>query len=618
MAKFQNMCYLLFSAKVLGTIISFSVCVLADDLDNFSFNNGRLINDFFYENQDLSALQVDDWEDEESTVEDKQAHVRTALLNALKDGKQLRRFAEVLPIIRVMSSPQRIALAALVSAQIAHEKEGTEGNGLSLPQVRRMFGDDPELILPVTLDIANLIRDTTRARGRSIASEHEFVPNAQALRRMLELPHKDNNEDDDEDEDEHIGEVLVTSGDDRDLSNEVILGNSTNIRDNFRDFKPQFDDSLTMRKNATERPKPIKLAKDQLAMPSDDMHMVVALLPSNETLTSFNGTNEDLPQAEQLRWHKRPIPFKPNHFRRPGLSHIANDLLNSDQKALNCFSRSLCLSTDDYPMDSIKASIRRNKNAMAALIVEYRDKDDEIQNIDLSDKPDLDRLGEEGTNSVPGTMCPSIVRYARPQKARSATGHWKYVVNTGEHTQTLRLEKCSRPNEPCTYLTDNFKSRCVQVYNYHRLLSWDANRGLHVDIFKIPTCCSCHIDDYKIAYPPVSPQKETTREVFPGKDYSNEADEYQDDHLGEDTQLYERDVNQFHFSPTNTNKKYNKNNLGTRGLDTKHRPTLIRDSEFESMMEDPETTTQTYNMISMYPVSTGRRKPTKIKVCPAF
>ena len=39
-------------------------------------------------------------------------------------------------------------------------------------------------------------------------------------------------------------------------------------------------------------------------------------------------------------------------------------------------------------------------------------------------------------------MCPSIIRYARPQKARSATGEWKYIVNTGQHTQTLRLEKC--------------------------------------------------------------------------------------------------------------------------------------------------------------------------------
>lgn len=39
-------------------------------------------------------------------------------------------------------------------------------------------------------------------------------------------------------------------------------------------------------------------------------------------------------------------------------------------------------------------------------------------------------------------MCQSVVRYARPQKAKSASGEWKYIVNTGQHTQTLRLEKC--------------------------------------------------------------------------------------------------------------------------------------------------------------------------------
>jgi hypothetical protein len=51
------------------------------------------------------------------------------------------------------------------------------------------------------------------------------------------------------------------------------------------------------------------------------------------------------------------------------------------------------------------------------------------------------RQDSDGT-SVPGAMCNSIIRYARPQKARSATGDWKFIVNTGEHTQTLRLEKC--------------------------------------------------------------------------------------------------------------------------------------------------------------------------------
>lgn len=39
-------------------------------------------------------------------------------------------------------------------------------------------------------------------------------------------------------------------------------------------------------------------------------------------------------------------------------------------------------------------------------------------------------------------MCDSVVKFARPQKARSAAGEWKYIVNTGSHTQTLRLEKC--------------------------------------------------------------------------------------------------------------------------------------------------------------------------------
>lgn len=49
---------------------------------------------------------------------------------------------------------------------------------------------------------------------------------------------------------------------------------------------------------------------------------------------------------------------------------------------------------------------------------------------------------QDGSPQGTGQMCETIIRYARPQKARSATGEWKYVVNTGSHTQTLRLEKC--------------------------------------------------------------------------------------------------------------------------------------------------------------------------------
>jgi hypothetical protein len=79
---------------------------------------------------------------------------------------------------------------------------------------------------------------------------------------------------------------------------------------------------------------------------------------------------------------------------------------------------------------------------MKALLAEFKGKKME------ADADDDEEFGENGLlkrreDTVPTNgMCPSIIRYARPQKARSATGEWKYIVNTGQHTQTLRLEKC--------------------------------------------------------------------------------------------------------------------------------------------------------------------------------
>ena len=34
-------------------------------------------------------------------------------------------------------------------------------------------------------------------------------------------------------------------------------------------------------------------------------------------------------------------------------------------------------------------------------------------------------------------------------------------------------------------MSHHYKSQCSQVYNYHRLLSWDQERGLHMDIYKV-------------------------------------------------------------------------------------------------------------------------------------
>lgn len=62
---------------------------------------------------------------------------------------------------------------------------------------------------------------------------------------------------------------------------------------------------------------------------------------------------------------------------------------------------------------------------------------------------------------------------------------------------------CRKPGGSCSYVSHHYKSQCSQVYNYHRLLSWTKDRGLHMDIFKVPTCCSCHIMGYSYVYPPL-------------------------------------------------------------------------------------------------------------------
>lgn len=84
-------------------------------------------------------------------------------------------------------------------------------------------------------------------------------------------------------------------------------------------------------------------------------------------------------------------------------------------------------------------SIRRHRYVMTALLADnpndWRSRMQEMEN---------KKRREDESNNIPSSgMCPSLVRYARPQKARSASGEWKYIVNTGQHTQTLRLEKCT-------------------------------------------------------------------------------------------------------------------------------------------------------------------------------
>ena len=59
------------------------------------------------------------------------------------------------------------------------------------------------------------------------------------------------------------------------------------------------------------------------------------------------------------------------------------------------------------------------------------------------------------------------------------------------------------PSAPCSYIdVGKLWSQCLQKHNFVRLLAYTYEEGLHIDSFKMPIACSCHIKGPKHHYAP--------------------------------------------------------------------------------------------------------------------
>ncbi|XP_073950987.1 neurotrophin 1-like isoform X2 [Choristoneura fumiferana] len=496
----------------------------------------------------------------------KDGMIRDAVLRALERKDQVGKFAQILPIIRAMSGNQRVALASLVASQVS-TPPGRQP--LNLSQVRSMFGNanaTSDLMLPILLDMANLIRKAVRSgKEPREVKEPITLPQAQLLRRSF----TDDTDTELDDEPFEYSTTTTTKApaiqryrripQRRQFNRPIVVNKTdTDTTENTKEANKTTVNNNSSKTSTTEAPSP-STAKAKVENATMDL-MADA---TNQTLA------QDLPVAEKLRALNRFIDRKGNLIshrrvtfppkppprrtttesvlslarRRPPparklpVASAAAAVTAADQAKCELFTNSLCLHSEDYPTDAIVLSIRRNKAAAGALLADFRDPGEgALDGVTAAQEAKYtaehylvsNRRGDTANRDFAsageaGFMCPSTVKYARPQRARATSGQWKYIVNTGEHTQTLRLEKCLKPKESCTYLTDNFKSKCVQVYNYHRLLTWDQQNGLHMDIFKVPTCCSCHIEGYSVSFPPLGHRiHETSGETMPVEELSSE------------------------------------------------------------------------------------------------
>nr|XP_012228352.1 PREDICTED: uncharacterized protein LOC105675647 [Linepithema humile] len=321
---------------------------------------------------------------------------------------------------------------------------------------------------------------------------------------------------------------------------------------------------------------------------------------SEESESGEDATLEALPEAQELRLvrpneRRRPVQVKPL---RPPLPNRRNVYTASSRPSIvrsskrpndskrrptenECtfFTKTVCLEANDYPHEAIIRSLRSNKEMVSALLTDYKTPDagsiEEKLPIALAldtkyenryenryESNEIKRRSDNPFDNVEeGFTCPSTVKYARPQLARAASGVWKYIINTGEHTQTIRLEKCSNPHSSCSFISENYRSSCVQIYNYHRLLTWDQKLGLHMDIFKVPTCCSCHVHGYSEIYPPHQKDPPAKpKETFPGSEFAtinDQKDDFQDlSKLGSFNQISKyTPISNFDSSLVPSNKK---------------------------------------------------------------
>nr|XP_046920306.1 probable serine/threonine-protein kinase clkA [Dermatophagoides farinae] len=101
-----------------------------------------------------------------------------------------------------------------------------------------------------------------------------------------------------------------------------------------------------------------------------------------------------------------------------------------------------------------------------------------------------------------GFVCRSEVLYAKPKLAKNLKRKWRVIVNAGDFTQTIRLEKCNKANSECRYIADHkYASRCAQIHSIHRLLVFEKGKGFFIDSFRLPTACTCHVYSVKQTNP---------------------------------------------------------------------------------------------------------------------
>lgn len=108
-----------------------------------------------------------------------------------------------------------------------------------------------------------------------------------------------------------------------------------------------------------------------------------------------------------------------------------------------------------------------------------------------------DRIWNSNDRPAPlqGTLCDVTRKSIRPSFAQDVKGKWHVVIQTEKFIQTVPLEVCRSPGDPCQNTEKcTSQSQCVQKYTYQHLISFDPESSEtcpFMRLYKFPTACVC-------------------------------------------------------------------------------------------------------------------------------
>ncbi|XP_046453848.1 neurotrophin 1-like isoform X2 [Daphnia pulex] len=206
-----------------------------------------------------------------------------------------------------------------------------------------------------------------------------------------------------------------------------------------------------------------------------------------------------------------PKPGYPQPYAKPsyGPSYKKDNYYCDPRTPPKCANASApyCLSDYEYPLEEIQYAIEYDPLILKKYAeVAIQSADNLVGGVTSLEENKFDYSNYNGepfdeSNWIGGEgyICPSDVIYARPVRAMNVEGEWRVIVqNVAYYTQTQRVETCLFAGSSCRTLAPCHHSSCVQKYVYHRMLSFDpcdTYKGLFIDIYKLPSACSCRIPD---------------------------------------------------------------------------------------------------------------------------